>query len=621
MCGIVGRAGIEPDRQSEWLTRANVSLRHRGPDDSGIWWNPSYTVGLAHSRLAIIDLSAAARQPMTSNCGKRRLVFNGEIYNYRELRRELSNMGHHFKSASDTEVILAAYAQWGSSCVARLDGAFALALYDEEMRTVFLARDRAGEKPLYYAFVSGVLCFASEIKALLCAPGLSRQVSINALEEYLRYGFVAAPHTLLAAIKKVPPATAIEYKLDPGVASSRRYWSIPSAPDGSADPGSLTEELRSILRAAVDRQLHADVPVAIMLSGGLDSSLITALAAERRRTIRTYTVAFPEYTSHDESKHAERVAKFFDTQHTVIKADHCEPDILRSLSATFDEPIIDSSMIPTYLVSKAVREHCKVALGGDGGDELFGGYQHYSRILWMNKHLQSPRLIRAGVAYAAAHLMPVGLKGRNWALSLDPQGYYGAPTVASYFDTYALARLFQNKRKPRHITYHAGRYDLLRNALERDFTNYLAEDILVKTDRASMSVGLELRAPFLDVRVIEFAFGQVPSHLKATTSARKILLRRLAAEILPKKFDTERKQGFSVPLAQWLKTRSWQQFFSDVLFDPCQKLFSQQFIAEMLRGISNGRANSERLFGLVIFELWRRHYAIETPQIEEFSAA
>lgn len=622
MCGLVGIASRSPIKRRGWLITGRDAMVHRGPDDAGVWWSTDGRVGLGHRRLAIIDLSFAGHQPMQDVTGLLTIVFNGEIYNYRDLQEELAAKGHTFRSHSDTEVILAAYREWGTDCLARLNGMFAFALYDATQKTVLLARDRAGEKPLFYALVDGELRFASELKGLLANPAFSRRIDPEALDIYLAVGYVPGDRCMIQGAKKLPPAHALLFDLAKGSTRSWRFWQLPVPPlessADSRDEQGLLNELESLLEDSVRRQLVADVPVGVLLSGGVDSSLITAMAARASRQVKTFTVSFPGFDKYDESKHALLIARYFGSEHLELEAGNINIDLLPTLARQYDEPIIDSSMLPTYLVSQLVRQHCTVALGGDGGDELFGGYHHYTRLLWMQKKLSwVPLALRKAVARSVGDNLPTGFKGRNWLQAQGCDLNVGLPSIASHFDAAERRQLLgglasapwpvvAEKIFGERLTLGV---DLLQRATRMDFENYMAEDILVKVDRASMLNSLELRAPLLDYRIIEFAFGKVPTYLKATVNQRKILLKKLAARVLPSEFDRERKQGFSIPLPDWLKVGPWRDFFHDVLLDG-QCPFDKAAVTGLLHGQDQGRGNSERLFGLVLFELWRREYQI-----------
>ena len=618
MCGIVGTASrVAPSRRA-WLAAGRDAMTHRGPDDAGEWWSSDGRVGLAHRRLSIIDLSAAGHQPMADGSASTHLVFNGEIYNFAELRQQLAEKGHQFRSHSDTEVILAAYREWGMECLARLNGMFAFALFDATRQTLFIARDRAGEKPLFYHLDSGSLRFASELKGLLADSDLPRRIDSAALDCYLAMGYIPGDRCILQGFNKLPPAHALQFDLQTGEVKVWRYWQLPefvaAESEGSKYEADLLEELESLLEDSVRRQLVADVPVGVLLSGGVDSSLVTAMAVRASSQVQTFTICFPGHGGHDETEHARLIARHFGTKHTELVAEPATADLLPRLARQFDEPLVDSSMIPTFLVSELVRQHCTVALGGDGGDELFGGYPHYSRLLWMQQRLGSiPQPLRAGVSMAAEHLMPVGIKGRNWLQGLRGDLKAGLPFIASCFDATTRARLLCGGAGWQPLAEKVVKDgvptnpDLLQRATRMDFKNYLAEDILVKVDRASMLCSLEVRAPLLDYRLIEFAFGKVPSHLKATLLDKKILLKRLTVRALPPEFNRQRKQGFSIPLSQWLRAGPFRDLFHGVLRDP-QSIFDSRTVDGLLRGLDRGRSNHERLFSLVLFELWRREY-------------
>lgn len=617
MCGIVGIASRSPVADSAWLAAARDVVCHRGPDDRGLWWSSDCRVGLAHRRLAIIDITAAGHQPMEGPSGDSHIVFNGEIYNFREVRAELESRGHRFRSQSDTEVILAAYREWETDCLDHLSGMFSFGLYDEQRRRLFLARDRAGEKPLFYARENGTIRFASELKALLTSPSMTRSVDHEALDCYLSMGFVPGERCIVTGARKLPAGHALLFDVDKGDVKVWCYWTLPPATPVSSDVDEvgLVDEIERLLQSSVERQMVADVPIGVMLSGGIDSSLVTAMAVRSHPRVKTFTVRFPGYGAYDETDHGRLIARHFGTDHTELEAGDTSVDLLPRLARQFDEPIIDSSMVPTYLVSSLIREHCTVALGGDGGDELFGGYGHYSRLLWMQQKFGSiPQPLRSLVGKSAEHALPTGVKGRNWLQGLAVDLRKNVPPIATYFDPTTRKKLMGDDWRLECEQVRAARIpasnDLLDRATRMDFQNYLVEDILVKVDRASMLNSLETRAPFLDHRIIEFAFGSVPSRLKATVNHRKILLKKLALRILPAQFDAERKQGFSIPLAAWLKTGSWQRFFREVLLDSSDTPFNRKTVADLLSGQDRGRANGERLFGLVMFELWRRSYGL-----------
>lgn len=617
MCGILGHVSVLPARETAWVDAGVAALAHRGPDGGHVWRSDDGRVVFGHRRLAILDLSPLGAQPMRR--GSLCITFNGEIYNFAELRRELEGRGVRFQSHSDTEVILAVYETWGVDGFARLDGMFALALHDAARNEVHLMRDRAGEKPLFYWHDGRSLRFASELKGLLADPEMPRRLDPEALDCYLGMGFVPGGRCILQGYAKLPPAHRMRLDLQSGALEIRRYWSLPPlAAAADVAVGPLADELTALLADAVSRQLVADVPVGVLLSGGVDSSLVTALASQGGRSVRTFTVAFPGAGRHDESTHARLVARHFGTEHTEIVAESASVDLLPRLARQFDEPIIDSSMVPTWLVSEQIRRHCTVALGGDGGDELFGGYSHYERLLRLQRHAASvPLALRRGIRAATCRL-PAGVKGRNWIQAFGADLRHEVPLVANYFDSRQRRMLLRTGAATRDVTAAEvaaatpGDGDLLQRATRLDFATYLPEDILVKVDRAAMMASLEVRAPMLDRRVLEFAFGRVPSQLKAVAGGRKLLLRELARRLLPPSFDRERKQGFSIPMTRWLGGGAWYDFFRGTLLDSRDTMFDRSVIKGLFAGQRRGLENGERLFGLLMFELWRREYRITT---------
>lgn len=618
MCGIAGIASTVAIADRGWLPAAEATMQHRGPDASGEWWSNDARVGLAHRRLAIIDLSPAAHQPMRATGADNWIVFNGEIYNFRDLRAELAAAGHQFRTSSDTEVILNAYAQWGIECLTRLEGMFAFALYDARDNSIFLARDRAGEKPLFVMHRGNELRFASELKALMIDRSIRWSINREALDCYLAMGYVPGEICILDSVQKLQPAHGARFDLKTGRLEIWRYW-VPATFDTSAPPideGDLVAELDRLLEASVRRQLVADVPVGVLLSGGVDSGLVTAMAARCSSAVKTFTVSFPGHDAYDETEHARLIARHFGTEHLELRAEASAVSLLPRLARQYDEPIIDSSMIPTYLLSSVVRQHCTVVLGGDGGDELFGGYIHHNRLLALAQRVAPwPQWLRAPIANGVAAMLPAGAKGRNWLQAAGTAFDSTVPLIASYFDKAARRRLLRGEHGLPLVaeSIRAARMPRKGGLLERitrmDFENYLPEDILVKVDRASMLNSLEVRAPLLDSKIIDFAFQRVPARLKATRSSRKILPKLLAARILPPKFDLQRKQGFSIPLATWLQSDTWSGYFRDVLLTG-DSLFEPTAVKALLNGQRRGRANSERLFGLVMFELWRREYGL-----------
>jgi asparagine synthase (glutamine-hydrolysing) len=557
---------------------------------------------------------------MTDIAGEIIIVFNGEIYNYQELRRELESRGHRFQTVSDTEVLIEAYRAWGEDCLAHLNGMFSFCLCDQKKQRLFLARDRAGEKPLFYGYGDGRFAFASELKALMADPEQPRRLDLNGLEFYLAYGHIPGSYCILKDVHKLPPAHAMTVDFNLSELRVWQYWHVPP-PDHNynASMDLLLEELEEILRDAVKRQLVADVPVGVLLSGGVDSSLVTALAAQTSSMpVRTFTITFPGHGQYNEAPYARIVADHFGTQHIELAAEPASVGLLPKLARQYDEPMCDSSMVPTYLVSNLIRQYCKVAVGGDGGDELFGGYFNHQWLLYQERlRCFLPPLIRKIIKACALHF-PVGFRGRNGMLAIGGELRDAMATSGLFFDTRTRQRLLNPLHEKLGLLINPEAYKARLCEPGRgvpglgmavDFKMYLPDDILVKVDRASMLNSLEVRAPLLDYRIIEFAFGRVPNHLRVTTKGRKILLRQLASKLLPQRLNLSRKQGFSLPLRSWFKG-DWGGYVEDVLREADRDIFELKTIQTIIRGQKCGFNNSERLFALTMFELWRRAYKV-----------
>ncbi|UEM04412.1 asparagine synthase (glutamine-hydrolyzing) [Skermanella rosea] len=642
MCGICGFVEPSGRRAPASLVRAMAdALAHRGPDGDGVWTDEEAGVAFGHRRLAIVDLSPLGRQPMESADGRLVLTFNGEIYNYRDLRAELEAGGIRLRGQSDTEVLVEACAAWGvGPTVRRLIGIFAFALWDKAARRLTLVRDQLGVKPLYWGRTGsgagageGVM-FASELKALRVHPGWSPELDRGALASYLRFSYVPAPHTIYRGVAKLPAGSMLTW--EPGTEPrTERYWdmrAIARVPPRERDPASAIDALEALLGDAVGRQMVADVPLGAFLSGGIDSSTVAALMQARSgRPVRTFSIGF-DAAGYDEAVHAKAVAGHLGTDHAelYVGRDHAR-DVIPRLPDLFDEPFADSSQIPTYLVSEMTRRHVTVALSGDGGDELFAGYHRY---LWADAARRRldrlPRSLR-GVAAAALSgpsesawdrgfgLLPrafrpdrAGDRLHKLAALLAASGpdevYRG---LLSHWDP---AEIVRGADEPRGILWDgsvAGEIpDFLRRMQFLDTVTYLPDDILAKVDRASMAVGLEARVPLLDHRVVEFAAG-LPASLKVRDGQGKWLLRQVLYRHVPRELVERPKMGFSVPLGDWLRgpLRDWaedlldgRRLDEDVVLDPGPV---RRRWAEHLSGTHD---HGDRLWGVLMFQAWRRRW-------------
>lgn len=621
MCGIFGivsRNGFN----EELLKSARDTMRHRGPDDSGTWINRDGTVGLAHRRLSIIDLSEAGRQPMSDSEGTSWITYNGEIYNFQEIRRELEGKGYHFKSRTDTEVIVNAYKEWGTDCLEKLNGMFAFGIYDEKEGILFLARDRGGEKPLYYANYDGRFAFSSELKALLKDENLPREIELRALNFYLTFGYIPGELCIYKAVKKLQSAHALTYRIDTGQHRIWKYWEPPPLTEKPQCEDELLEELEALLEDAVRLRLISDVPLGAFLSGGIDSSLVVAMMSKVSSSpVKTFSIGFEE-SMYNELPYARVVAKHFNTDHheVILKPDALS--VLPELVRQFDEPFADSSMIPTYYISKATRDYVTVALSGDGGDELFGGYSCYLETL--GNHYAArliPLAIRKSISRAAEY-MPERCAGKRQLLRLKFDSLDAFIDRSSYcFFNERHRRLVLNEEsvaqlndaflepetsRRRHLLNRKG--DLINRLTYADFKVYLPDDIFVKVDRSSMLVSLEVRAPMLDYRIVEFSFKNIPGNLKVRATCTKYLLKKLASRILPREFDTtRRKMGFAIPLCEWFRGPSYSSV-RQILMDRQSRLCRRDYIDKLLSEHVAGIDHSGRLFALLVLSLWEKEY-------------
>jgi asparagine synthase (glutamine-hydrolysing) len=622
MCGIAGAIARLGRVDAEALARMRDRLVHRGPDDAGLWLSPDRRVGLAHRRLAVLDLSPAGHQPMHAANGRFTLVFNGEIYNFRALRAELEALGHGFTSRSDTEVLLAAWGQWGENCLPRLNGMFAFALHDaggaDAPERLWLVRDRVGKKPVYWREGAAGIEFASELKAL---PG-PHTISTAALNQYLALGYVLGEDCIAADVRRLAPGHLASIDARTLAVRVRSWWSLPAAGE---DCGlSLTEAAEragSLLEDSVRLRLESDVPVGVLLSGGLDSSLVAAAAARAGARLRTFTIALPG-SSLDEADAAARIAHHFGAEHHALSLAEPSLAVLDEIAPSIDEPIADSSLIPAWLVSRLARAHVTVALGGDGGDELFGGYNDYAQVLTDERRLRAiPQLALSMIAGAAA-VLPAGVRGRNRLLSLQRGPALANVWGTPYFDVALRRRILEREAWTAlaHDTAHAGGlaapetaiaglfaagHDTIDAMTRTHFGSILPDDFMFKVDRASMAHALEMRSPLLDWRLVEFAFGELPSRLKVGPSGSRLVQRELARRWLPPAADFSRKQGFSIPIDQWLRSdgerlfEQWSPHLPEAIHRPA--------VRSLLDGLARGRANGARLYALLMLAIAHRN--------------
>ena len=647
MCGIAGFVGGAGREAAAVAARMGETLHHRGPDNGSVWTDEVVGVAMAHRRLSILDLSPAGHQPMQSVSGRYVIAFNGEIYNHLDLREELA--GCAWRGHSDTETLLAAFESWGVEATLKKSvGMFAIALWDRETRTLTLIRDRLGEKPLYYGFQNGVLLFGSELKAIKAHPAFLGEVDRDALTLFLRHNAVPAPYSIYRGIHKLLPGTYWQISLD--VFSSRSesgllktYWSAREVAEqgqknhfvGSDDEA--REALESVLELSIAGQMLSDVPLGAFLSGGVDSSTVVALMqAQSRRPVKTFTIGFNE-AGYNEAEHAHAVARHLGTEHTelYVKPEEAQA-VIPLLPTLYDEPFADSSQIPTYLVSRLAREHVTVSLSGDGGDELFGGYNRYfwAQNIWrkMGWLPQSMRAALAGVlttlppsAWNAVfkqfdRLLPARLRYANPGDKLhkladilavrNPEEIYWS--LVSHWKQ--PSQIVKGGIEPATVLTDAGQWaevpDLTHRMMYLDTVSYLPDDILTKVDRAAMGVSLETRVPLLDHRVLEFAWS-LPLSMKLRDGQSKWLLRQVLYQHVPRELIERPKMGFGIPLDVWLRgpLKTWAEDLLSPSRLESEGYFHSQPIQQKLREHMAGQRNwSYYLWDVLMFQAWRQQW-------------
>jgi asparagine synthase (glutamine-hydrolysing) len=640
MCGITGWATLDartppPDGARELLRSMCERMTHRGPDSEGLMVSTGVALGMR--RLAIIDLQTG-EQPACSEDGEVSVILNGEIYNYRELRAELEKRGHHFRSESDTEVLPHLYEEYGRGMVEHLNGMFAFALWDARRRRLFIARDRFGEKPLYWGVFDKTFLFASEPKVLLAHPLVHPSLNLDALRQYLSFDYVPAPLSIYQGIKKLPAAHTLT--VEDGRVDVQPYWHlsykkrqpVPTEEEAAA-------ELRKLMEDSVRMRLVSDVPLGVLLSGGVDSSTVAAMAVRSSsETVKTFSISFAE-SSFDESTYARAVAKFLGTDHHEERLSVAlAANLVGEIGSWMDEPFSDPSLVPTYLLSRFTRKHVTVALGGDGGDELFAGYPMYLAHNVARLYARLPRFLRRAVIEPVIRNLPV--KTKNLSFDFKARRFImgmNYEEVARHHVWFGSFTPDEQEQLLTTETRQASDGDIYREARrmfaedcdadntvecmqDLDTRLYLAEDILTKVDRASMAVSLEVRAPFLDPRVAEYA-ASLPVNYKLRGRTSKYILKRAVRDLLPPFITRRSKKGFGVPVAEWLKGRL-RPLARDLLSpERIRKagLFNADYVGRLQDEHERGVANHRKLlWTLLMFELWRESF-IETGRRIETS--
>lgn len=628
MCGIAGwikiDGSVDTHHSESVLHSMCERMVHRGPDSEGLWIDENVALGMR--RLSIIDLSTG-EQPVYNEDRSVVVVMNGELYNFKEVRADLEKRGHRFETHTDTEILPHLYEEYGEAMVDHLNGMFAFALWDKRRRKLVIARDRFGEKPLYYGVFDGKLVFASELKVLLANPSVKCEMDLDSLRQYLSFDYVPAPRSIYKQISKLPAAHMMS--VEDGEVKVRRYWNLSwKKSSASRDFGSSADKLRELLSDAVRMRLVSDVPLGILLSGGIDSSTVAALSTKfASEKVKTFSIGFEE-DSFDESRYARLVAKHLGTDHheerlSVTRA----ADLITEIGEWLDEPLSDGSLIPTLLLSRFVRKHVTVALGGDGGDEIFAGYPMYPAHKIARIYGLIPGFLRAGVIEPIVKKLPVSTK--NLSFDYKAKRFIRASKLDlvarhhSWFGSFSLEE--QNQLLTGDVLAAAPGdiYDGARGLLQLcdaesdiekmqyvDINYYMAEDILTKVDRASMAVSLEVRAPFLDPRIAEFA-ASIPVDFKLKGSEGKYILKKAVEPLLPAEILNRPKKGFGIPIAEWLKG-SLNSLMHDLLAPQKlreQGLFRPEFVGKLIEEHEKGIAsNHKQLWTLLVFQLWNKKF-------------
>jgi asparagine synthase (glutamine-hydrolysing) len=644
MCGIAGYWNISQseshDYKTSLATKMISALQHRGPDDSGIWMDSHSGIVLAHRRLSIVDLSSSGHQPMVSENKRFILVFNGEIYNFRDLKRQLEDSGAEFRGNSDTEVILASFCIWGvQASVKKFRGMFAFAVWDQDDQCLYLSRDRIGEKPLYYGLVGDTLVFASELKALTQHPNWTGEIERDSLPLYMRYNCIPAPFSIYRGIYKLLPGTILAFNHPRSAPVSSAYWSAQDTVEkGIEDPLNCTdlqaiEQLHSLLKSAVGEQMLADVPLGAFLSGGVDSSLIVALMQQQSSSpVKTFSIGFDE-SEYNEATYAKNVSQWLKTEHTELYVSSAQSlDVIKKLPELYDEPFADSSQIPTFLVSQLAKKNVTVSLSGDGGDELFGGYNRYlvGQNIW-DKIGWIPTRLRQAAASGITILSPQDwddlftkyerfLPAKFRAVLPGEKLHKLSSVLASVDSDSMYLGLTSHWQNPENVVLNSNvsndfSIDRLSWSTSPNFTqlmmycdliNYLPNDILVKLDRASMGVGLESRIPFLDQRVVEFSW-RIPLSMKIRNGQSKWILRQILYQYVPRDLIERPKMGFGVPIDRWLRgpLRDWAEDLLSESRLTNEGFFSPLPIRQKWSEHLSGKRNwQHHLWDVLMFQSW-----------------
>ena len=620
MCGICGFIDFNKELTRSQLVNACDSIAHRGPDDkdTAFFETTEALIGLGHRRLAILDLSPLGHQPMYSDDKSVVVIFNGEIYNFKEIRETLEKKGHFFLSNSDTEVIIKAYQQFGTACIDLFIGMFAIVIYDTKQQKVFLIRDRPGVKPLYYYFADGCLLFASELKAFHKFPNFKKEIDDTAVSLYFKYGYIKAPYSIFKNTHKLLPGYFAVLDLKSQLLEETQYWSVLdyyTKPAIAIDEKEAVDELEKLCTSAFQYRMVSDVPVGVFLSGGYDSSLLAAILQKNTiNKIKTFTIGFKD-EQFNEANHAKNVAKHLGTDHTEYYCTTKEAqEIIPSLPYFYDEPFGDSSAIPTILVSRFAREHVTVALSADGGDEIFAGYGRYDKLARINKVQKLPYFVKKVGAQLLFSLPGGSMRHKKIAaLLIEKDLLTTSDLVSTHFLKNDLQQLIQTYSLHDNALNEINSipdFGFINTLLAADYKTYMADDILTKIDRATMCVGLEGREPFLDHRIIEWA-ARLPAELKYKNGNKKFLLKQLTHKFLPFEIMDRPKMGFGIPFGNWLKGDLKELLFATINEEILsqQNVLNKKYVLDLLDDYISGKVKDDwQVWLIFMFLLWWKEW-------------
>jgi asparagine synthase (glutamine-hydrolysing) len=632
MCGIAGFVDMNNTSSEAILEKLTNTLFHRGPDGFGnrFFQTNNFQSGLGHRRLSIIDLSDTGKQPMKFE--NLWITFNGEIYNYKEIKAELISLKHKFEGNSDTEVILHSFAQWGTDCISKFIGMFAFVIFDTNKNELICVRDRAGVKPFFYYWHDGLFLFASELKAFHQHPKFKKEININAVAAFMQFGNVPAPHCIYNYCSKLKPGHYLKFNIEQPAINTFKYWNVYDAYNKSKLDISFAEaktETEKILKSAFEYRMVSDVPVGVFLSGGYDSACVTALLQKNRNEkIKTFTIAVPDIGL-NEAPFAKAVSKYLGTDHHEFECNQKEAlDLIDDLPYNYDEPFADSSAIPTSLVCKKANEQVKVALSADGGDEVFAGYNRYDYLMKYGRLLnQLPGFFRKGtlkiMKMVPADKIPVLKNKYNFynryeklkGLLNNPSPKNMMLSLSRQFDEKEIEQLLKKEVVELPTAYMSDEikkqfYSPLAYMMAIDYQTYLSDDILQKVDRASMASGLESREPFLDHRIIEFA-AQLPDGFKYNNGNKKYILKEIVHQYIPKELMNRNKMGFAIPIENWLmnELKPKVDFFLNEKEMEVQNIFSVHYVQKLKQGFYSGKKeHALKIWYLLMFQMWYKKW-------------